>query len=273
MPDRYALFGNPLGHSKSPLIHGTFARETGQDIVYELIESSLDGFAAAVAKFRAEGGRGMNVTMPFKLEAFALATDLSERARLSGAVNAIKVEGDRLLAENFDGVGLVNDIERNLGFPLAGRRVLLLGAGGAARGAMLPILERKPALLTVANRTVSKAKAMGEQFGRFGPLVTGGYPDLGTRSFDIVINATSASMRGELPPVTAAAFAPGSLAYELAYGKGLTPFLRLARDAGAQRLADGVGMLVEQAAEAFAWWRGVRPTTGQLINQLIVPLA
>jgi shikimate dehydrogenase len=241
-------------------------------MVYELIESPLYGFADAIAKFRAQGGRGMNVTMPFKLEAFALATALSERARLAGAVNALRVEGDRLLAENFDGVGLANDIERNLGFRFAGRRVLLMGAGGAARGAVLPILEREPVLLTIANRTVSKAKALGERFSRFGPLVTGGYPDLGANAFDIVINATSASMRGELPPVTAAAFAPGSLAYELAYGKGLTPFLHLARDAGAQRLADGVGMLVEQAAEAFTWWRGVRPATRPVIEKLIVPL-
>jgi shikimate dehydrogenase len=272
MPDRYALFGNPLGHSKSPQIHSTFARETGQDIDYELIEAPLDGFAAAVAKFRAQGGCGMNVTMPFKLEAFALADELSQRAQLAGAVNAVKIEAGRMLAENFDGVGLVNDIERNLGYTISGRRVLLLGAGGAARGAVLPILARKPVLLTIANRTVAKALTMGEQFARFGPLITGGYPDLGASSFDIVINATSASMRGELPPVPATAFAPSGVAYELAYGKGLTPFLRLARDAGTQRLADGVGMLVEQAAEAFVWWRGVRPATAPVIDTLRVPL-
>lgn len=272
MTDQYALFGNPLGHSKSPLIHGTFARETGQDMSYELIEAPLDGFATALADFRARGGRGMNVTMPFKLEAFALATDLSQRARLAGAANALKVEGERLLAENFDGVGLVNDIQRNVGFPFSGKSVLLLGAGGAARGAMLPILEQRPLMLTVANRTIAKAVALGEQFHSMGPVEVGGYRDIGSRTYDIVINATSASMRGELPPVAATAFTPGCLAYELVYGRGLTPFLRIARQAGAGHLADGVGMLVEQAAEAFAWWRGVRPTTAPVIAALTVPL-
>ena len=273
MTDRYAIFGNPAKHSKSPLIHAAYARETGQDLTYEVIEAPLDGFVAAVAAFRASVGRGGNVTMPFKLEAFALATDRSERARRAGAVNTLKFEGDRILAENFDGVGLVNDIERNLGRPLAGNRVLLLGAGGAVRGALLPFLEQKPALLVIANRTIAKAKGLGLEFAGLGPLETGGYDDIGDREFDLVINGTSASMRGELPPVTRAAFAPGCLAYDLVYGKGLNPFLRLARDAGAGMLADGVGMLVEQAAEAFLWWRGVRPTTRAVIEQLTVPLA
>jgi shikimate dehydrogenase len=272
MTDRYAIFGNPAKHSKSPTIHAAYARATGQDLTYEVIEAPVDGFAAAVAAFRASGGRGGNVTMPFKLEAFALATDLSERARLAGAVNTLKFDGDHIYADNVDGVGLVNDIQRNFGFPIAGRRVLLLGAGGAARGALLPILEQRPALLVVANRTVAKAKTLGEQFGRFGNLVTGGYSDLGDQTFDLVINATSASMRGELPPITRTAFAPGCLAYDLVYGRGLTPFLALARDAGAGRLADGVGMLVEQAAEGFAWWRGVRPETRAMIEALAVPL-
>ena len=272
MTDRYALFGNPARHSKSPAIHTAYARATGQDLTYEIIEAPLDGFAAAIADFRASGGRGGNVTMPFKLEAFALATDLSERARLAGAVNTLKFEGERIYADNYDGVGLVNDIQRNQGFPIEGRRVLLMGAGGAARGALLPILGERPAQLVVANRTVAKAKALGESFARFGSLVTGGYPDLGPQAFDLVINATSASMRGELPPVTAAAFAPGSLAYDLVYGRGLTPFLVLARDAGAAKLADGVGMLVEQAAKGFEWWRGVRPGTRAMIDAISVPL-
>ena len=272
MTDRYAIFGNPAKHSKSPAIHAAYARATGQDLTYEVIEAPVDGFAAAVAAFRASGGRGGNVTMPFKLEAFALATDLSERARLAGAVNTLKFDGDHIYADNVDGVGLVNDIQRNFGFPIAGRRVLLLGAGGAARGALLPILEQRPARLVIANRTVAKAKTLGEQFGRFGNLVTGGYSDLGDQAFDLVINATSASMRGELPPITRTAFAPGCLAYDLVYGRGLTPFLALARNAGAGRLADGVGMLVEQAAEGFAWWRGVRPETRAMIEALAVPL-
>ena len=273
MTDRYAVFGNPARHSKSPLIHGAYALATGQDMTYEVIEPPVDGFAAAVHAFRAAGGRGGNVTMPFKLEAFALATDRSERAHLAGAANALKFEGDRIYAENFDGVGLVNDIQRNLGFAIEGRRVLLLGAGGAARGVLLPFLEQKPALLVVANRTIAKARALGDSFAGFGHLVAGGYSDLGNAAFDLVVNATSASMHAELPPIPRGAFASGGLAYDLVYGKGLTPFLRLARDAGSGRLADGVGMLVEQAAEGFAWWRGVRPDTREMIEAFKVPLA
>jgi len=273
MTDRYALFGNPAKHSKSPTIHAAYACATGQDLTYEVIEAPLDGFAPAVAAFRAAGGRGGNVTMPFKLEAFALANDLTERARLAGAVNTLKFEGGRIRADNVDGVGLVNDIQRNLAFSIAGRRVLLLGAGGAARGALLPILEQGPAELVVVNRTVAKADAIREQFARFGNLATGGYPDLGEQSFDLVINATSTGMRGELPPITRTVFARGAVAYDLVYGRGLTPFLQLARDAGAGRLADGVGMLVEQAAEGFQWWRGVRPDTSEMIEALTVPLA
>jgi len=272
MTDRYALFGNPLRQSKSPIIHGGFAQATAQDLSYELIEAPLDGFPAVVDAFRAAGGRGANVTMPFKLEAFALATDLTDRGRLAGAVNALKFEGGRIFADNFDGLGLVNDIRLNLACPLRDRRVLLMGAGGAARGAVVPILEQQPARLVVVNRTVAKAAALGERFAGRGPLDTGGYPDLAGEVFDIVINATSASMRGELAPVPPTAFSRGALAYELCYGKGLTPFLALARDAGASRLADGVGMLVEQAAEAFAWWRGVRPDTRPMIERLTVPL-
>jgi shikimate dehydrogenase len=273
MTDRYALLGTPLGHTKSPLIHAEFARLTGQDLTYEAIEAPANGFAAAVDRFRAEGGRGCNVTLPFKLDAFAYATERMERARLAGAVNCMKFEGDRAIAENFDGLGLVNDIRVNLGCPMRRRRVLLLGAGGAARGAVLPFLEQEPEVLAVMNRTVAKAAALGAQFTGYGNLATGGYSDFAEGGFDIVVNATSASLRAELPPVPRAAFARGCLAYDLVYGKGLTPFLRLARDAGAGPVADGIGMLVEQAAEAFVWWRGVRPATAKLIKKLSVPLA
>ena len=272
MTDRYALFGQPLGHTKSPLIHGEFARQTGQDLTYEAIEAPTDGFAAAVDRFRAEGGCGCNVTLPFKLDAFAYATERTERARLAGAVNCMKFEGDRAFAENFDGLGLVNDIQRNLGCSMRGRRVLLLGAGGAARGAILPFLEQEPAVLVVMNRTVAKASALAAQFPGYGNFATGGYSDFTGERFDVVVNATSASLRGELPPVPRTAFAKGCLAYDLVYGKGLTPFLRLARDAGAGCVADGIGMLVEQASEAFVWWRGVRPTTAALIEKLSGPL-
>jgi len=275
MTDRYAVVGNPISHTKSPLIHTAFARQTSQDLSYVALEAPLDGFAAKVDQFRAEGGRGLNVTVPFKMDAFNYANERMERARLAGAVNAIKFDGERVIADNFDGIGLVADIERNLGVPLKGARVLMLGAGGAVRGALLPFLERKPAELVIVNRTVSKATRLAEQFSTFGNLAATGYEALGEESFgryDIIVNATSASLRGELPPIGAGAFAAGSLAYELAYGKGLTPFLKLAQQAGAERLADGVGMLVEQAAEAFVWWRGVRPDTKRVIAQLTVPL-
>lgn len=272
MTDRYALFGNPLGHTKSPHIHNAFAAQTGEDVHYEAIEAPVGGFREAVDAFRTGGGRGINVTLPFKLEAAEYATELMQRARLAGAVNCIKFDGERVLAENFDGVGLVTDIERNLGVSIRGRRVLLMGAGGAARGAILPFLHQQPALLMVTNRTVAKAAALGQWFAGHGHLVTSGYDALHGQAFDIVVNATSASLHGERPPLPASAFAPGALAYDMVYGKGLTPFLRQARRAGAGQLADGVGMLVEQAAEAWVWWREVRPDTRAMINAISVPL-
>ncbi len=275
MTDQYAVIGNPISHTKSPLIHMSFAGETGQDIAYAAIEGPMGGFADAVDAFRAAGGQGLNITAPFKLDAFAYATDLRERAKLAGAVNAMKFEGERIIADNFDGVGLVNDIQRNLDSPLAGKRVLLLGAGGAARGAILPILEQRPAELVIANRTLSKAQALEARFSAHGAVSGADYPALAdgrSGRFDVVLNATSASLRGELPPVDTAVFTADALAYELVYGKGLTPFLRLAQGAGVRRLADGVGMLVEQAAEAFAWWRGVRPDTRPVIDRLTIPL-
>ncbi len=272
MSDPYAVIGNPIGHTKSPLIHGMFAEATGQDIVYTAIEGRVGGFVEDAAAFRAAGGRGMNVTAPFKMDAFAWATERSARASLAGAVNALKFEGERVLAENFDGVGLTRDVVGNLGFALRGQRVLILGAGGATRGALLPFLEQAPAELVIANRTVEKAQALAHELQAHGALRGCGYDDLQGERFDIVFNATSASLRGEQPPVPATVFAPEGLAYELAYGKGLTPFLRLAQQAGVQRLADGVGMLVEQAAEAFDWWRGVRPDTTAVIAKLTVPL-
>lgn len=276
MTDRYAVIGNPISQSKSPLIHTAFAHATGQDLAYTKIEGPLGQFAAAVDAFRAEGGRGLNITAPFKLDAFAYATHKSPRAELAGAANAMKFEGDQVWADNFDGVGLVRDVVHNLGVPLAGKRVLMLGAGGAARGALLPFLAEQPALLVVANRAVDKALALariGTQHSAHHGAVRGcGYAELDGQVFDVVFNATSASLSAELPPVPASVFAPGALAYELAYGKGLTPFLRLAQAAGVAQLADGVGMLAEQAAEAFAWWRGVRPDTLAVIEQLRVPL-
>ena len=272
MRDRYAVIGNPIGHSRSPMIHGTFAKATGEDIEYIALEGPLDGFEGTVHDFRAEGGQGMNVTAPFKVQAFNMATDRLERAQLAGAANALKFDAGRIFADNFDGLGLVNDIQRNLGCPLHGRRVLLMGAGGAARGALLPFLEQHPAELVVANRTVDKAQALAQQFSARGNVRGCGYSELANARFDFVINATSASLKGELPAVPTNVFGDDCVAYDMVYGKGLTPFLRQARDAGAALVADGVGMLVEQAAEAFAWWRGVRPDTRSVIERLSVPL-
>ena len=277
MTDPYAVIGNPIQQSKSPLIHAMFAKSTGQDMHYGTIEGALGGFAAAADAFRAAGGRGMNVTAPFKLDAFAYASERSKRAALAGASNALKFEspsqGGRILAENFDGVGLVRDVLDNLQGPMRAKRVLLLGAGGAARGVLLPFLEQQPALLVLANRTPAKAAELAALVADQGPVQACGLHQLQGQSFDLVFNSTSASLGGELPAVPGSVFAPGCLAYELVYGKGLTPFLKFARDAGAARLADGVGMLAEQAAEAFFWWRGVRPQTREVIDKITVPLA
>jgi shikimate dehydrogenase len=276
MTDRYAVIGNPIEQSKSPLIHTAFAEVTGHDLAYTKLLAPLGGFAAAVDAFRAAGGKGMNVTAPFKMDAFAYATELAPSAQMAGAVNALKFAGDTVVAENFDGVGLVRDVVNNLKCPLQGRRVLILGAGGATRGALLPLLSQGPAELVIVNRTVAKAQALQSlaQQHHTGavPIRALGYDELAGQTFDVVFNATSASLTAELPPLPATVFAPACLAYELAYGKGLTPFLKLAQQAGAERLADGVGMLAEQAAEAFAWWRGVRPDTAAVIGQLTVPL-
>jgi shikimate dehydrogenase len=274
MSDRYAVIGNPIGFTKSPFIHNTFARMTGQDLVYEAIEGPVGGFAARVDQFRANGAKGLNITAPFKLDAFAYATELSESAKRAGAANCLKFEGAHAVAENFDGIGLVRDITVNLGVKMRGRRVLMLGAGGAARGALLPFLREGPSELVLVNRTLSKAVALVDEFAGCGPLIVSGYGELADLAdgYDVVVNATSGSLRGEMPPLPSNVFRGADLAYELAYGKGLTPFLKAARTEGVTRLADGVGMLVEQAAEAFAWWRGVRPSTGAVIAELTVPL-
>jgi shikimate dehydrogenase len=272
MTDHYAVIGNPIAQSKSPMIHGMFAEATGQDMAYTKIEVPPGGFKEAVDAFRAAGGKGLNITAPFKLDACDYATERSQRVQLAGAANAMKFDSDKVWAENFDGVGLVRDVTHNLHCVLKGRRVLMLGAGGAARGALLPFLAQEPLELVIANRTLQKAfdlASMGAQQGR---VRSSSYAELAGHTFDIVFNATSASLRGELPPVPASAFEKCSVAYELAYGKGLTPFLRLAHNSGVKQLADGVGMLAEQAAEAFAWWRGVRPDTQAAINKLTLPL-
>ena len=268
MPDLYAVMGNPIAHSKSPLIHAAFAQQTGQAISYRALLAPLADFVQTVAAFRAEGARGMNVTVPFKQEAYQYATDLTERARLAQAVNTLRFDGEQVLGDNTDGAGLVRDIVQNLHFEIQGKDVLLMGAGGAARGVLLPLLACKPNSLTVANRTRSKAEALAQQFAAFDPVSASDYPSLAGGRFDLVINATSSSLNDELPPLPPRIIAPGALAYDMMYGKGLTPFLGFAEANHATHLADGLGMLVEQAAESFYVWRGVRPETQPLITLL-----
>lgn len=269
--DRYAVIGNPVAHSKSPLIHAAFAAQTGQAMQYETVLAPLDGFVAAVDAFRSAGGRGLNVTVPFKLEAHALASRRSPRAEAAGAVNTLAFEGDTLFGDNTDGAGLVRDLEHNLECPLAGRRVLLLGAGGASRGAVLPLLGAAPRSLFIANRSADKADALVEHFRACAGaclLEGGGFPALAGRAFDVVINATSASLGNAVPDLPTGLYADGALAYDMMYGQGDTPFMRVAREQGASHLADGLGMLVEQAAESFFVWRGIRPDTGPVLQSL-----
>ncbi len=271
MSDRYAVIGNPIAHSKSPDIHAAFARQTGEDVEYSRLLAPLDAFRAAAAEFRAGGGRGLNVTLPFKLEAFDLADEVSRRAKDARAANFLSFEPGRIRADNTDGAGLVADLTANLGVTMEARRVLLLGAGGAAQGVLGPLLARQPAILTIANRSVDKALRLAEnmrhQPAAASTVISGvGYGDLAGHHFDLVINATSSSLQGELPPLPADLFAPDSLAYDMMYGKEPTPFLVFARAQGAARVADGLGMLVEQAAESFFLWRGVRPRTAPVID-------
>jgi shikimate dehydrogenase len=256
VPDRYAVIGNPVTHSKSPWIHAQFARATGQDIEYGAIEAPLDGFATAVAAFRAAGGKGLNVTLPFKEQAFHLCAGTSARAAAAQAVNTLVLDRPALYGDNTDGVGLLTDLSVNLGRSLGGSRVLLLGAGGAAQGVLAPLAGAGAAILVVANRTVARAKSLA---ARVAGVRACGLDELAGQSFDLVVNATSAGLSGQAPALPPGLFRPGALAYDMVYGRD-TPFLAQARAAGCAT-ADGAGMLVEQAAESFLLWRGVRPDT------------
>ena len=266
MIDHYAVIGNPVEHSKSPQIHTMFAHDCGQDIAYRRLYAPLDGFRDIVERFRAEGGRGLNVTLPFKEEAYRLATVHSERARAAGAVNTLRFDQDSIFGDNTDGAGLVRDIRENLGIAIAGRRVLLLGAGGAARGVLGPMLAEAPSALIVANRTAKRAQDLARHFGP--KALASNYEELSGREFDLVINATSASIAGDVPQLPQGVYAPGALAYDMMYGKASAAFLRTARAGGAGVTADGLGMLVEQAAESFFVWRGVRPRTSTVLAAL-----
>ncbi len=264
MTDHYAVIGHPVAHSQSPRIHALFAAQTGQDMAYSAVEAPLDDFAGTLARLHSEGFRGCNVTVPFKFESFNLATRLSERAAAAQAVNTLSFDADAILGDNTDGAGLVRDIEINLALPLAGKQVLLMGAGGAAYGVVLPLLQAGAAL-TVVNRTAAKAVALAHAFPD-AKIQAGGYDLPGAASFDVVINATSSGLSDELPPLPATALTAATLAYDMMYGRE-TPFMALARSRGA-RVADGLGMLVEQAAEAFFVWRGVRPDTRPVLLAL-----
>lgn len=265
--DRYGVFGNPIGHSKSPQIHRAFALQTGQTLSYEPLLAPLDDFSGFARAFFADG-RGANVTVPFKEQAYRLADSLTERARRAGAVNTLqKLDDGTLLGDNTDGVGLVRDLLDNAGILLQGQRVLLLGAGGAVRGVLEPLLAQRPASLTIANRTLRKAQQLSAEFAELGALAASAFEQL-EGPFDVIINGTSASLGGELPPLRDDLIRPGAtFCYDMMYGATETPFCTWAAARGA-RTRDGLGMLVEQAAAAFELWRGVRPESAPVLQAL-----
>ena len=272
-PDRYAVIGHPIAHSRSPRIHAAFAAAAGQHLAYDRIDAAPEAFEGIVRDFFDDGGRGLNVTLPHKEAAARLADRLTGRARLAGAVNTLARQPDgTLLGDNTDGAGLMADLAR-LGIAVRGARVLVLGAGGATRGILGPLLEAQPAQLVVANRTAARAQALAADFGATAPAVGGivqgcGYDALASLvaagPFDLVIHATSLGLQGEVPPLPQGVIGPASVAYDLGYGAGDTPFVRWARARGVTRAEQGLGMLIEQAAESFFLWRGVRPDTAPL---------
>lgn len=273
MMDRYVVFGNPIGHSKSPLIHRLFAEQTGEALDYNTLLAPLEDFTGCAREFFLQG-RGANVTVPFKEEAYRLANALTERAQRAGAVNTLsKLADGSLLGDNTDGAGLVRDLTVNAGLSLAGKRILLLGAGGAVRGALEPLLAQQPASLVIANRTVEKAERLAELFDDLGPVSASGFDWL-SEPVDLIINATSASLSGDVPPIAGSLVEPGkTFCYDMMYAKEPTAFCRWATEHGAAMAMDGLGMLVEQAAEAFYLWRGVRPDSAPVLAELRKQLA
>ena len=271
-PDQYVVIGNPVAHSKSPAIHAQFAAQTGESIAYERLAAPLDDFAACVQHFMQSGGCGANVTVPFKLEAFALATQLTPRAQAAGAVNTLSFEDGRIVGDNTDGVGLVRDIVYNAGVVLEGRRILLLGAGGAARGVVMPLLAERPQQLVVANRTFARAQELAQSFPAAASVLKAAAFDDLSGQFDVIINATSASLSADLPAVPATLFGPQVFVYDMMYAATPTVFMQWAAQHGA-RVRDGLGMLVEQAAESFFVWRGARPDTAPVYAALRAQLA
>lgn len=267
MTDRYAVVGNPIAHSLSPEIHTAFAEQTGQDIAYTKQLVELDQFAQQARQFFSDGGCGLNVTVPFKLDAYEFADQRTERAQTAGAVNTLARQGDgTILGDNTDGAGLVTDIKDRLGWAIRGKRVLVLGAGGATRGALLPLLREAPATLHIANRTAHKAQQLAQDFAQYGQITASGLDET-PEEFDLIINASAASLSGELPPLSPRALADGCCAYDMVYGAQPTPFMHWAIGLGA-RVSDGLGMLLGQAAEAFYLWRGVRPDVAPVLDML-----
>jgi shikimate dehydrogenase len=270
--DRYGVFGNPIGHSKSPQIHQMFAEQTGQSLSYERLPAPLDDFTGFARAFF-ETGLGANVTVPFKEQAFRLADQLSERARRAGAVNTLQKRADgTLLGDNTDGIGLVRDLLDNAGVTLRGKRILLLGAGGAVRGVLEPLLAQQPSALLIANRTVAKAEQLATEFAALGAVRASAFEDL-DGPFDVIVNGTSASLGGELPPLGEGLLQPGvSFCYDMMYGAAPTAFCAWAAERGVAT-RDGLGMLVEQAAAAFELWRGIRPQSASVLAELRRQLA
>ncbi|MDF1692478.1 MAG: shikimate dehydrogenase [Zhongshania sp.] len=265
--DHYAVYGNPVKHSKSPQIHAAFAEQTGQQLHYRAHKVELGRFAEVAAQFFEHGGKGLNITVPFKLDAFEFADQLSGRARRAGAVNTLAIQDDgTIYGDNTDGVGLVRDIHDNLGWDIQGRRILVLGAGGAVRGILGPLLKQGPSHVLIANRTEEKAQKLAEQFQKLGNVAGGSYAGLAAGQFDLIINGTSASMSGDLPPLPSHILSNDGCAYDMMYGAEPTPFMRWAAGEAAWAVSDGLGMLVEQAAESFCIWRGVRPDTKPVIE-------
>ena len=262
--DRYGVVGHPIKHSRSPEIHALFAEATRQVMSYERLEAPLDGFEEFALALRDAGYLGLNVSVPFKLDAAKLASDLSTRARLAGAVNTLKFDGDAIIGDNTDGVGFVRDITQRLAQPIGGSAVLILGAGGAVRGLIGPLLEESPKWIAVANRTSSRAQDLAEEFG----VESIEFDEVPSEHYDIVINGTSTGLHHEAPAIDPESFEGCALAYDLVYAREETPFMKLARRGGARRVADGLGMLIEQAAESFYIWRGVRPDTGAAFDAL-----
>jgi len=268
MPDAYGLFGFPVQHSWSPFIHGMFAKQARQDMSYRLFESPPDCFRRDVLGFFSEGGRGCNITLPHKRAAADLVNTLTPRAQRANAVNTIIHRDEGLVGDNTDGAGLVADLTRNLGLKLRLPRILVLGAGGAARGALGPLLELQPTRLVVANRTLDRATELVTEFADLGPVTAAEFGAVGNQRFDLIVNATSASLKGEVPPIPASTVDAMTACYDMAYGIGETAFTAWARKLGAATTAQGWGMLVEQAAEAFYLWRGVRPDTRPVLEAL-----